>query len=79
MEDLEFTLLLTQFSFPLIECSFVKLTQLVQFDKNQSCLAIHGTGDCVRLMWHRKLSGLSGRALYDLGSTPKFWSVVKIS
>ena len=30
--------------------------------QTQSCMVIHRTAECLRLRWHRKLSGLSGRA-----------------
>ena len=60
----------TQSSFPLIQPSFVNSTQFAQFEKkNQSCLAVHGTGDCSRHKWYRNLFGLSGRAS-DFCSTP---------
>ena len=40
-----------QWSFPLIQSSFVRLTQLAQFDENQSCMEIHASGDCLRHRW----------------------------
>ena len=51
-----------QSSFPLIQPSFVKLTQLAQFDKISNACQWHETSDCLRHTWYRKLSGLSGRA-----------------